>query len=277
MMSNKNLTLKFLQDIGLDESEIRTYFFLMSAGPQPVSSFSKRYKIYRMQAYRHLDNMIKKNVVGATLEYPKMFFAVPIEKLFLQHKESLQKTLSLLESRSKDILNYCNSLANSSNVKSDLMEHFKIIEGSDGIDGANIFIKRNTKEELSLLVPPRIIYQALLRGISDDLLQGKVKYKAKYLTQITKDTTSLEKKCLRKLGKIEKVEVRNTERILKPFPCFIISDRTEFALVTNISQPNNMIDPIALQTNNVVLTHLLKDYFDCLWTDAIDISKVLEH
>ena len=74
-----------LDKIGLSEKQIEVYVFLGKVGPQKILDISKQLKMNKGQVYRILQTLQKKGAIESTLEHPKRFLAVSLEKVLLIH------------------------------------------------------------------------------------------------------------------------------------------------------------------------------------------------
>src|SRR5438552_17646758 len=71
-----------LAAVGLDPKDATLYVHLCVNGPTKASEAAAAAKLNRTEAYRALDNLIRRGFVTASLERPTLYEATPPEKVF---------------------------------------------------------------------------------------------------------------------------------------------------------------------------------------------------
>jgi hypothetical protein len=80
------------------------------------------------------------------------------------------------------------------------------------------------------------------------------------------------KKVLERLSKCEKVKVHFTNEDLEPFPSFGLIDTEEIVLIT---QPQKNTEITTMWTNNQIIVHLVRNYFEDLWAHSSDVQTII--
>jgi len=89
-VSARSVFIQTLKEIGLTEQEIRIYAFLVKRGPSKASEISRANGQTKLQIYRNLKNLQKKNIIECIFGHPAYFSAVPLNKMlkgFIKTKE----------------------------------------------------------------------------------------------------------------------------------------------------------------------------------------------
>ncbi len=89
-VSARSLFIQTLKEIGLTEQEIKVYAFLVKRGPSKASEISRTNGQTKLQIYRILKNLQKKNIIDCVFGHPAYFSAIPLNKMlkgFIKTKE----------------------------------------------------------------------------------------------------------------------------------------------------------------------------------------------
>lgn len=183
-MSNQECIVDFLRKFGLNENEIRIYHLIAFAGPLKATVIAKNLKMHKIQVYRCLENMEKKGAVQEAFEKPKRFAATPIENLLFEKIQDGASSLKYLVTQKKKISESWRAL-NKENIQQRI-EKFAIIQGMEKLGAAVEGLRRRSQKELITLITLKALVRVNLAGRHDKIMQGKVPFKYRVLTQIPK-------------------------------------------------------------------------------------------
>jgi sugar-specific transcriptional regulator TrmB len=103
LLSQENLK-NALQHFGATEKEAEVYIFLAKHGTLGTGQVAKQMKKNRGLVYRILSSLEQRGLVEATLESPKRFTAVSLEKVIDAYVKAKQVDIALVEKTKDDLL-----------------------------------------------------------------------------------------------------------------------------------------------------------------------------
>jgi sugar-specific transcriptional regulator TrmB len=269
----QEIVTEFLRDVGLNENEIKIYYFLARFGPQKANGIIKKFRMHKMQVYRYLQDMEKKGVVTLFFGAPKRFIATPIDDLLNEKMQNTRIILEKLEKHKREISdNWDNFLANRGETN---VERYAVIQGEKKLHTAVEGLRSKAREELCGMIKLKCLVRANLAGDYNKIIEGKVPFRWRVLTQTTNESVPQSKEVLQRLSQSPKVDIRLISAKLDPFPCFCLTDSEEIVLITANHEDLNS-DVHSLWTNNRIIVGLIKNYFEKLWETAEAVETFLQ-
>jgi sugar-specific transcriptional regulator TrmB len=99
-----------LKDLGLTEKEVDVYIFLAKHGVLKSREVARQLRKDRAQILRILKSLQSKGLAESTLETPKRFSAVPLEKVLDAFVKAKRDEANIIESTKRDLLIYWKSI-----------------------------------------------------------------------------------------------------------------------------------------------------------------------
>lgn len=259
-----------LHKIGLTKKEIEIYILLGKSGPKKGIEIIKHLRMNKGQVYRLLKGLEKKGIVESTLEHPKRFLSIPLEKVIDSFIKSKREEVDQIEQTKEDLLSDWKKIKQIQLESS--VERFSVIEGEKKIFNKISQMIKETKKEFATISSVYGISRAVTHGIFEEInehpLKGKVKFR--YLTQITKDDLKSIKTILKTIGSGVNIKGRDPERNSLISPRIVIKDRNEILLFISKDQK---IDS-ALYTNCQSIIESFYGIFQDLWNvSSVNIEQ----
>ena len=259
-MENTRLTIDtFLRDLGLNEKETEIYMYLAKKGPQKALSIAKSLRTHKMQVYRYLEAMQKKEVVSLTFETPKRFVAVPIEKLVKTRMLSLKEKLLNTEKSSEKILNY----SGFSFPTQDQLSTFSIVQGKEKAQKLISDLINKAAEEICVVAGDEELGKLVIVKDKDESGRAKTKLSRYIIKVSTKDRANLHVPFLKNFAAADsQLHITVAE---DTFPSLAVADDKEAVLVVEESSTT------VLWTDNPLIVCVVKGFFEKLWIDTGDM------
>ncbi|MEJ2242807.1 MAG: helix-turn-helix domain-containing protein, partial [Candidatus Bathyarchaeota archaeon] len=258
-----------LRKFGLSENEIEVYILLGKSGPKKGFEITKHLKINKGQVYRILKNLEKKGIIESTLEHPKRFLAVSLEKVIDSFIKSKRKEVDQIEQTKEDLLSDWRKIKQIQLDSS--YEKFSVIEGEKKIFNKISQMIKETKNEFVSIASVYGMLRAINFGIFEEVKNHRLQEKISFLflTQITKDDIKAVKTILEHLTPEINVKGRHPNRISSVFPRLAIKDKNEILLF--ISREEKI--ETALYTDCKSIIESFYGVFRDLWKSSADIRK----
>ena len=261
-----------LYKIGLAEKEIEVYLFLGKVGPQKGRYIADKLRMNKGQVYRILQVLQKKGVVETTLEQPKRFLAVPLEKVIDSFLTSKREEVEYIEQTKDELINDWNNIRQIELESS--FEKFCVIEGEKKIFQKISQMVKETKKEFLTIASVNGLLTAFRYGIFEEAktfpLENKIEFR--FITQLAKDNLEIIKPLLKSIRTEVNIEGRVPERSSSVFPRVVIKDRNEILLfISNEQKIEN-----ALHTNCKSIVESFNGVFQDLWNCSSDIEKRID-
>ena len=258
-----------LHKIGLSKKEIEVYLFLGKFGPRKGMETAKQLKMNKGQVYRILQILQNKGVIESTLEHPKRFIAVPLEKVIDTFISIKREEVDLIEENKEELLNDWDKVRQ---IETDSgFEKFTVIEGEKRVFNKIYQMIKETKKEFVTLCSVYGMIMAEKYGIFEEAKNHPLKDKVKFrlLTQITKDDIKVTKSILKTIGTKVNIKGRDPERSSLVFPRVVIKDRNEILLFISNEQKIES----TLFTNCKSIIESFYSIFQDLWKSSANIEQ----
>ena len=108
-MAIESLSKRIL-NLGLSDEESKYYLFISLMGPIPISNIVRRYNTNRVKVYRSLQKLVEKGFLEKIMGRPVLYIAKPIDEIFKNSIENLQKKIVELETSREDTLSEWNKI-----------------------------------------------------------------------------------------------------------------------------------------------------------------------
>ena len=270
---SKDTIVIALKNFGLTNKEVEAYILLARRGPLKGTDLAKRMKRNRGQIYRILKNLQKKGFVESTLEYPKRFLAVEIEKVLRIITKAKQDELSRIDESKNDLIRDWEIISKTENEKS--LEKFAVIEGSKKIYQKIAELVENTTSDFSAIASEADLVRAKQFGVFESAYENPKKPKIifRFITDLTKDNLKAIRLLKPKLKSALNVKARNPDLGLKLFPRMVIRDNEEILFFISPKKDASRKQDVCICTNSVSLVQAFKSVFEELWCNSTDVEK----
>ena len=268
---------KVLKDFGLTEKEIEVYVFLARRGVLKSREVARQIRKDKAQVLRILKSLQSKGLVESTLEAPKRFTAVPLEKVLDAFVKAKREEATLIESTKKDLLLYWKSVGKTRPEAP--LEKFVVIEGNNKIYSKISQMIAETKNHLSTVSTIQSLVRADQMGLFDVVASHPLRSKIqlRFLTELSGQSSSAIKAILEKASKARvNFRGKNPELGLRPFPRMVIRDDEEVLLfITPRAETarEKQVDT-GIWTNCKTLVQTFASVFEDLWRNATETVPV---
>ena len=276
-MSKDTLVIA-LKNFGLTNKEIEAYILLAKSGsPLKGTELAKQMKRNKGQIYRILKNLQKKGFVESTLEYPKRFLALRIEKILEIITKAKRDELASIEKSTDDLIRDWEIISKTENEQS--LEKFTVIEGSKKIYQKIAELVENTKSDLSAITSVADLVRAEQFGVFESAYESRKKSKInfRFITDLTKDNLKAIKLLKPKLKSALNVKARNPDLGLALFPRMVIRDNEEILFFVSPKKGASRKQDVCIYTNSLSLVQAFIGVFEDLWRNSANINdKIVE-
>jgi sugar-specific transcriptional regulator TrmB len=277
---NQEKLLKALMDLGLSQLEAETYLILLKSGPVRASDALKTLKTSKQRLYPAIRSLQSKGIVGATLEHPARFSALPFEKVLDLFVIAKNEEAKRIQQNKTDLLSDWQSIGITESER--LPAKFTVIEGRSYVYSKIQQIIQETKSNLSFVATVPSLVRADVFGLFDTVFNRpeRSKIQFRFLTEISEQNVKAIKTLLQKRPKAGFIlEGKTLDLGLKLCPRMIIRDRAEaiFFLDQRTGDFVSEQDDMCLWTNCKSLVFAFLAMFEDLWRNSIDIDeKILQ-
>jgi sugar-specific transcriptional regulator TrmB len=273
---------RILKSIGLTEKEIDIYIFLAKHDTLKGIEISKRTRIDKAEVYRILKSLQSKGFVQSTLEAPARFTTEPFDKVIDIFIKARRDEAALVENAKQNLINDWAKIKKSASEQ--IIEKFVVIEGDNKIFPRIYQLVKETKNQLSLVLPTRDLLRAAQFGLLDAFQKTSMRLQTSYrlLTEFTNDELGLTKTLFSRLSQSgQNFEGRTPELGLFLFPRMVIRDDDEIILFIApkreaLQRETGQVQT-CLWTNCKTLVQSFRTVFLDLWEHSINVeNKMLE-
>jgi sugar-specific transcriptional regulator TrmB/pimeloyl-ACP methyl ester carboxylesterase len=268
-----------LKDFGLTSKEADVYIFLARHEILTGGEIARQTKIARSLVYRILKSLQAKGLVEPTLESPKRFVAVPFEKTLDLIIKTRQEEALLVEKAKKDLLADWRVI---SKAKPEArIEKFVVIEGSKKIYAKILNMIKDTRNQLSGILPVSAIARAEQIGVFEAVAKHPLKNRIKFqfITEVNSQNAKAMKLLKPKLKAELDLKARNLEPEITSFPIFVIRDKEEAIIFVRpeVEAVTEKQGDVCIYTNCESLVQTFHGIFQNLWQTSTDLTaKIFE-
>src|SRR3989304_4140414 len=140
---------KVLKDFGLTEKEIEVYVFLAKHGVLKSSEVARQIGKDKAHVLRILKSLQRKGLVESTLEAPKRFTAVSLEKVLDEFVKAKRDEAAQIENAKKALLLYWKNVGKTKPEAP--LEKFVVVEGNNRVYSKISQMITATKNSLSTI------------------------------------------------------------------------------------------------------------------------------
>jgi sugar-specific transcriptional regulator TrmB len=271
---------KILKEFGLTEKEIDIYAFLAKHGVLKSIEVARQIRKDKAQVLRILKSLQSKGLVESTLEAPKRFSAVPLEKILDAFAKAKRDEATFIESTKNELLLYWKSIGKT-RLEGPL-EKFMVIEGTNKIYSKISQMITETKNQLSTVSTVPGLLRADQMGLFDVAsshpLQSKIQLR--FLTEMSDQNQNAIQALFKKASKANiNFRGKNPDLGLKPFPRMVIRDDEEVLLfITPRAEAlgAKQVDT-GIWTNCKTLVQTFASVFEDLWRNATDTQQEIRY
>ena len=265
---SKDTMVIALKNFGLTNKEVEAYILLAKRGPLKGTELAKQMKRNKGQIYRILKNLQKKGFVESTLEYPKRFLTVRIEKVLEIITKAKRDELARIEESTNNLIRDWEIISKTENEQ--LLEKLVVIEGSKKTYQKIAELVENTTSNLSAITSVADLVRAEQFGVFESAYGShkKSKINFRFITDLTKNNLKAIKLLRPKLKSALNVKARNPDLGLALFPRMVIRDNEEILFFISPRKQDACI-----HTNSRSLVQAFSSVFEDLWCNSTDIEQ----
>jgi sugar-specific transcriptional regulator TrmB len=266
---------QILNELGLTQKEIEVYIFLAKHGVLKSREVAIQIRKDKAQVLRILKSLQSKSMVESSLQTPKRFSAVPLEKALDEFVKSKREEATLIEKAKKDLLAFWKT---SSKTMAEVpMEKFVVLEGNKIYSKISQMISETNKQILGIATAADLIRaekKGIFESISNNPLRTKIQIR--FVTNITNQNSNEVKRILEKASKTG-INLRGKEPILsqKLFPRLLVRDEEEALLFITSEQDmlrNNQIET-GIWTDCKTLVKMFTSIIEDFWLKSAEKLK----
>jgi sugar-specific transcriptional regulator TrmB len=267
---------KILKDLGLTEKEVEVYVFLAKHGILKPLDVARQIKKDKAQVLRILKSLQSKGFAEATLEAPKRFTAVQLEKVLDAFVKARRDEAAQIENAKKTLLLYWKPVDKTGPEAP--LEKFVVVEGTNKIYSKISQMITETKSDLSTTSTVSGLLRASQMGMFDLVARHPLRseIKLRFLTELSSRSSNAFNVLLEKALKAGiNFRGKNPDVGLRPFPRMVIRDEEEvllFITPSTVSPRENLVDT-GLWTNCKTLVQTFASVFEDLWRNASDTQQ----
>jgi sugar-specific transcriptional regulator TrmB/pimeloyl-ACP methyl ester carboxylesterase len=268
-----------LREFGLASKEADVYIFLARHEILTGGEIAKQTRIARSLVYRILKSLQAKGLVEPTLESPKRFVAVPFEKALDLIIKTRQEEALRVERAKKDLLADWRVVSEAKSTAR--IEKFTVIEGNKKIYAKILHMIKETKNQLSGILPISALSRAEQIGVFEAVRKHPLKNRIKFqfVTDVNSQNANAMKLLKPKLGAELDLKAKNLESEITSFPLFVIRDKEEAVIFTRpvAETTTEKQGDVCICTNCESLVQTFNGIFQNLWQTATDLTaKIYE-
>jgi sugar-specific transcriptional regulator TrmB len=277
LLSQENLK-NALRHFGATEKEAEVYIFLAKYGTIGIGQIARQMKKNKGHVYRILSSLEQKGLVEATLEVPKRYTAVPLEKVIDAYVKAKQVEIAQVETTKEDLLEDWKRI--SQTEAEPKPENFTVIEGNQKIYRKIAEIIEKTENEFSTVSVVSDFVRAEQFGVLDSVYSHpkKNEIEFRFLTDVNQQNLKAFKLLRAKLKPDLHIKSRNPDLGLALFPRMVIRDNQEILLfISPRTQSSSKKQEVCISTNCSSLVQSFIGVFANLWVNSTDIDdKIVE-
>jgi sugar-specific transcriptional regulator TrmB len=271
---SKDTTVSALKNFGLTNKELEAYILLTRHGPLKGTELAKQMKRNKGQIYRMLKNLQKRGFVESTLEYPKRFLAVRIEKVLKIITKAKRDELASIEKSTDDLIRDWEIITKTENEQK--LEKLVVIEGSKKIYQKIADLIENTTSNFSAVSLVSDFVRSEQFGVLDSVYSHpkKNELEFRFLTDVNQQNLKAFKLLRAKLKPVLHIKSRNPDLGLALFPRMVIRDNQEILFfISPATQRSAKKQEVCISTNCNSLVQSFTGVFEHLWLNSTDINK----
>lgn len=267
---------KILKDAGLTEKEMEVYVFLAKRGVLTSRQAARQLRKDKAQVLRILKSLQSKGLAESTLEAPKRFTAVSLEKVLDAFVKTKRDEATLIERTKNELLLYWKSIGKTKPEAP--LEKFVVIEGTNKIYSKISQMITETKNHLSTISTVPSLLRADQMGLFDVVASHPLRSKIqlRFLTEFSGQSPSVINSLFEKASKAEiNVRGKNPSLGMRPFPRMVIRDEEEVLLfiTPRADAPRTKTADTGIWTNCKTLVQTFASVFEDLWRNATDTQQ----
>jgi sugar-specific transcriptional regulator TrmB len=267
-MSNLEHVADYLTDFGFSKKEAQVYVVLLklnAAGAKEISSITK---LSRLETYRALQKLMDARLVQTSMDRPKRYVALGLEKSLDELIEQSKARTAELSERKDRLLRELRMLSiEHPEASADMLT---LIHGRQSIhDYASRLIK-SARREACVMTTWIGLLRTMISGV-DDVYERSAKrgVRIRILCEINEKNMAAAKRYLT-FTELRHVQEQDTSRLV------IVDDRELMIIPRSRTTPEASRET-CLWTNNHELLKIVRKYFEVLWSSATNgLSRIRE-
>lgn len=256
-----------LFQIGLTKNESEVFLYLArSQTPKDAKEIISRLRLHKGDTYRILKSLQSKGIVESTIDRPMTYLAVPIEKVLDLNIKAVKEHLQRLETGKKDIITNFGLKATDYPIA--VSEKFLILKRQDIISAKGVQVVLDAKKEVLWLITS-------YKGLStEQIIKCSKNLKIRSLANLKLNDVGMLKRfnsITLKLGNNFETRCINLDENVS-YRLLIGDDKSAML----IWEPKIGEDMVAFWTNSEVFIRVLRIFFECLWSQSVDINTRIQ-
>jgi len=258
----------YLAEFGLSKKEAEVYAVLLKLNSAKASEISTIVKLSRLETYRALEKLVDAELVETSMDRPKRYIALGLEKSLDQLiEQSKARTARLIEKKGQLLQELRRIAIEHPEVSADT---FTILHGRQSIHEYASGLIKSAKKEICVMTTWIGLLRTMISGI-DDIYERSAKrgVRIRTICEINEKNTAAARRFLA-FSELRHVPAQDTSRLV------MVDDR-ELMMIPHPRTTPEASREICLWTNNHELLKIVRKYFDVSWSTAIDgLGRVKE-
>jgi sugar-specific transcriptional regulator TrmB len=260
-MTSLGNVVNHLTGFGLSSKEAQVYAVLLKLNSAKASEISSIIRLDRLETYRALQKLVDAGLVETSMDRPKRYIALSLEKSLDQFiEESKTRTAELVEKKVRLLQELRRITVEHPEVSAST---FTIIHGRRSIHEYASELIKSAQKEICAMTTWIGLLRTMNSGI-DDVYERSAKrgVRIRTICEINEKNIKAAKRFLG-FSELRHVPAQDSSRLV------IVDDR-ELVIIPNPRVTPEASKEICLWTNNHELLRIVKKYFDASWSAAID-------
>ncbi len=249
----------YLRDFGLTSEEAKVYYTLSKLGSAAASEVSELLSHSRIRTYRSLKGLLNKGLIEASLDRPRRYVPLDIEKALSLLEQTARNKILELENKRPLIVS---EWPKAPELKVTRTRYaFRIIQGSSNVLRFNLSICESAKESIEVIIKWRNLFNAVTWGVDDLFAKlAEEKVRIKLLSEIGRSN----------MDAVEELMGFTEFRHASPlnFTQLAIVDGHE--VIINLSDYTDQQNSNAIWTNHPELVAMSKEFFNAAWKSSAE-------
>lgn len=264
---SKDEETRVITRLGLTITQAKAYLALCRTGTSPPKTISKESGIARQDIYRILDELRELGLVEKALTTPTMFKAIPLQDALLTLLERRVKETSELQARARELLSHFKENHSKTALQQEEPQFVLISEKEWTLKKRKQIIE-TAQTNMDVVTPWKRYAPARLAYPEEHKKAVERGVKIRFITEKPEGETSLgqAKEIVQVFGENPSVEVRYSRTPV--LTAVAMWDKKEVVVFT---LPMAVLGKSpALWSSNPSLVHLVQNYFEMIWSAALE-------
>jgi len=255
--------IRYLCDFGLSDKEAKVYINLSKLGPRKVSEIARSLQFSRLQAYRALQKLSDKGLIEVSLERPRRYIAIPIERaLDLLTQEAKSRVYEMEEKKPLILKEWAKTPIKHMEEPS---TRFRIIQGRKNIYKFRHRLFESAGKEICAMTTRNGLLRSVTYG-TDNILEECTRRGiiVRRISEIDGRNVEAAKRFL-EFCELRHMSAKNIARLT------IVDDKEVLIYSTVDDSVRLRADKdVCLWTDNHGFVKMMKRFYDAIWNAAVN-------